>query len=407
MIHISSGSSGRPTFWARDAVQEEAGGKLHRYILDNVFNIKKNDTTLVVICFSMGVWVAGGYTLAAFRWLSKNGYNISTVTPAMEREDIINIFKNLAPSYKNLIIVGYPPFIMDVVNGAIGDGVRFSQCVKILTAGDKFTEKWRDALAKLLGIHHSSIVSVYGSADALALGHETPLSIYIRREALKDSNIYKDLFGEEKNIPAIVQFHEDMVHIEEIKGELIITAPLKIPLIRYNIHDRGVVIQSSDMLQLLNKHGIKKDILPTKTRLFNHPFLVLKGRSDVAVTFYAINIYPEHIMAGLIDKPIARYTTGSFITHNSDYSKGKSQKLNIEIELASNIKDSTLLRLNLNKRFKLNLNKRLIEHNIEYRKLFFSIGERAMPRVRLVRFGSLRPKRGVVFIQGKKAKIVL
>src|SRR3989344_3595939 len=288
IVYASSGSSGKPTFWFRGDEQETRGGDIHRTIFEKIFGINKNDPTLVVICFSMGVWVAGNYTATSCRQLAQKGFNLSIISPALDKEDIFNALRNLAPLYKNLVIAGYPPFIMDVINEALAKGINLPENVKFLTAGDKFSEGWRDSLMKLLGKKNESTfaISLYGSADALVLGHETPLSIFIRRESLKDQKLYYEIFGEESTLPALVQYDPDDTYFEEIDGELVITAPMAIPLVRYNIHDRGKIISHIAMKDLLIRYGLIGKA-GDNLKDWELPFIVLKGRTDVAVTFYA------------------------------------------------------------------------------------------------------------------------
>ena len=166
----------------------------------------------------MGVWVAGNYTMASCRHLFKKGYNITTITPGVEKGDIFNALKELAPRFKNLVLVGYPPFIMDVIHESFKKGIKFdNQNVKILTAGDKFSESWRDSVLKLINKKDEpdSLVSIYGSADAGFLGHETPLSIFLRRESLKNKKLYKSLFGDAGILPGFVHYHPSYVFLRK------------------------------------------------------------------------------------------------------------------------------------------------------------------------------------------------
>ena len=137
--YAGSGSSGRLTFWFMGGRQEAVGGKAHEIIFKEIFGIKKNDSTLVVNCFAMGLWIAGNYTQAACRYLAKKGYRITTISPGIEKKDIFIILRDLAPQFKKLILTGYPPFLMDVIREARGKNMPLRKDIKILTAGNKIS----------------------------------------------------------------------------------------------------------------------------------------------------------------------------------------------------------------------------------------------------------------------------
>ena len=409
MVYASSGSSGKPTFWFRGDLQEQHGGILHEKIFRKIYGIKNNDPTLVVVCFSMGVWVAGNYTLAAIRHMSKEGYHIATITPGLEKEDILNVLKNVAPLFKNVIIAGYPPFLMDIFLEAQRREIPIHERIKIFTAGDSFSEQWRANIAKMLKIKDPihSIVSIYGCADAGVLGHETPAAIFLRQQALKDKNLYAELFGNEINLPALVQYDPNHVYFEENNGELVFTADTAIPLIRYNIHDVGNVLSFAQVQSLLKKYGLLEPAKKLGLNEWRLPFLVKKGRTDVAVTFYALNIYPENINAIVNDKRISKYLSGNFLVYNKEVDNSKKQKLYLRFELAAGFGSNQKLLARINA-LAVEI---LTKLNIEYRKLRSVIGDDALPVVQLVPNGSkdFTEKNGkaILSIKGKKPKMVL
>lgn len=409
MVYASSGSSGKPTFWFRGDEQEETGGRIHETIFRKIFGVKKDEPTLVIICFSMGVWIAGNYTLASCRYLHRQGYKVSTISPGMEKEDIFNSLTRLAPQFKNVIIAGYPPFVMDVVVEALKRKINLPANLKILTAGDKFTESWRSSILKLTNNNddHHSLVGIYGSADAGVLGYETPLSIFIRRKASENKKLWKNLFDDDLNLPAIVQYDPENIFFEEINGELVITANTAAPLIRYNIHDVGKIISYEEMKKILRDNGLTTEADKFNFKEWRKPFLILYGRTDVAVTFYALNIYPEHIKAGLDEKKISRFLSGNFAAYNKTLQNGKKQKLYIKLELNNGIKPTKKL-LALTTR---SLVSKLNEVNIEFRKLYSTLGEKALPVVSFCPYGdsNLKTKnsQGILSLNGKKPRVVL
>ena len=114
ILYASSGSSGVPTYWHSDAHAIHRAGFTHERMLLN-WQINKKERTLVVVCFSMGVWIAGQHTRDAFLEAAAHGYRLTVIAPGYAKEDILTILSRVAPSYDNLILAGHPPFIMDVV----------------------------------------------------------------------------------------------------------------------------------------------------------------------------------------------------------------------------------------------------------------------------------------------------
>lgn len=408
MVYASSGSSGKPTFWFRGDEQELVGGDLHEIIFKDIFDLEKKEPTLVIICFSMGVWVAGNYTLNSCRNLSRKGWNITTITPGTEKEDILNILKELVPHFKQTVLAGYPPFVMDIVNEALNKKIKIKNDIKILTAGDKFSEEWRRTLLNLLRVKDGLgfLVSIYGSADGGILGHETPLTIFLRNSAALNSALHKVLFEGELPLPAFVQYHPNHIFFEEVRGELVFTTQTAMPLIRYNIHDVGRIVNHPDLINLLRNNRWKEKLKSETLKKWTLPTLVLKGRTDVAVTFYALNIFPEHIKAGVEDKTISRFLSGNFLAYNKTTRGGKHQKLYIKLELAPGITLSNKIR-GLSEK---SILKNLIKLNTEFRKLHSILGKKALPIIIYSRHGKFNFSvglQGVLQTKGKKPRIVL
>jgi len=104
----------------------------------------------------------------------------------------------------------------------------------------------------------------------------------------------------------------------------------------------------------------------------------------VAVTFYALNVYPENIKAGLEDDRISKYVTGKFIAFSKNTNRQRGQKLIIKIELKRGIELSRSVR----ELIKLSIFENLMKLNAEYRKLHNSLGRKAFPVIELVHFGN-------------------
>lgn len=407
VAYASSGSSGSPSFWFRGSQQEILGAKAHAKILSDVWNIKKTDSTLVIVTFSMGVWVAGNFTAVCFKEAAEQfGYNLTVATPGLEKQDIFWCLRKLAPQFKNVIIAGYPPFVMDVLNEVKEQNIALPTRLKILTAGDTFSESWRvECLRFIKSKNISDVLNIYGSADTGLLGFETPLSIAIRKLAIKNKELGIEIFGKPiQSTPALVQYDPSSVYFENYEDELIITVPTASPLVRYNIHDQGKVLSIIDVKKLLQRNGLLTQTLKKLIAKFPLPFIVKTGRTDVAVTFYALNIYPEHIKAGLEKSKNKPHVSGNFFAYTKDSTNHKRQNLYFNVELNSNKN----IPEKLSKQIKERLIDTLLKVNIEFRKLHSVLGEKAIPNI------NFYPKnhkifdqaKGLVTLKGKKPKIV-
>lgn len=379
IFSASSGSSGKPYYWPRGDKQEARGARIHRTILKDIFKINKK-RTLAVICFSMGNWVAGTYTLSSLRAIANDkDFNLSIITPGIDKNDVIQTLKNFAGNFESIVMFGYPPFLMDIVLGAKELGVDFKKMdLHCVLAGENFSEKWRELIFKYAEVPNelNRSVSIYGTADAGAIGHENPFTILIRQLASKNASFNKELLGNNSFIPTVISYDPKETYFEVVNDELVFTTDSGIPLIRYNIKDRGALLSYKDVLSMIDKHGLSKYITPDIMK-WKNPIVVLKGRNDVSVTFYGLNIYPENIKAGLEDSKVSDIVTGKHIITKDQTKDCINQKLKIAVELKSNVSPSD----DIKKLIADTILENLLELNTEYRKLFHSINSKALPEV--------------------------
>ncbi len=385
IISVSSGSSGEPFFWPRGAAQDTEGAELHARIYREIFNAERK-STLVVVCFSMGTWIAGSYTTSSTLGAIDQGMKINLVTPGMEKEEAVKAIKRLGSQYEQVIIAGYPPFTKDILDEGRHQGIRWSRLdVKFMWAGEAFSEEWRDYVLQQVGSrdpYHGGI-NIYGSADAAMLGHETPVSILLRRILNRRPAVRERCFGSEV-LPSIMQYDPMSRYFEAIGGEVAFSAYSGIPLLRYNIHDIGGVLPYDEAVAMAGpafaegvvKHGIN-------TAPWRLPFIYLNGRKDFTATIYAVNIYPENIKAALVDPKMRGWVTGKFTmaTHNKT---DMSQYFEVNIELARGIRpegDYRDIARNT-------LVTKLTKLNGEFRKLHSAVGHKSEPVVNLIEFGN-------------------
>jgi len=313
IVAVSSGSSGRPTVWPRSAVDELHIARRFEQIFADAFRAGER-TTLAVVCFPLGTWVGGLFTTNCVRHLAAKGYPITVVAPGNKTEDILRVLPDLAPHFDQTVLLGYPPFLKDVIDAGDAAGVPWSEyAVKLVFAGEVFSEEWRDIVGERVGPASPAYdtASLYGTADAGVLGNETPLSITVRRFFAAHPEAARKLFGEAR-LPTLVQYDPGSRYFETHEGTLLFTGDSGVPLIRYHIADEGGIVPYEEMLGVCAEYGFDpvKESGSTGRGL---PFVYVFGRSLFTVSFFGANIYPENVAVGLEQPGIRDWVTGRFV----------------------------------------------------------------------------------------------
>jgi len=378
----TSGSSGEPFYFARSAKVDEQSALIHeRFFLQS--SLSKTDSTLVIVCFGMGVWIGGLLTYQAFELLGKRGHPISVITPGINKAEIFKALRLLAPHYKQIILAGYPPFIKDIVDEAAEAGISLRKHrIAIVFAAEAFTEHFRDYITKKLGIKNplTDTMNIYGTADLGTMATETPLAILIRRLAGQKPEAFKELFGSIVKTPTLAQYVPAFTSFEEVDGQLLISGDSAMPLVRYAIGDNGGVLSLQHISAVFKKHGINlsKEMRTAKvpTNLTQLPFVYVYERKDLSTTLYGLQIYPETIRETLLEETFSPFVTGRF-TLLTKFDDNHDQYLEINIEMrhekeASHTFSSHLLA---------EIIKNLKLKNGEYKELADFLGGRAEPRL--------------------------
>jgi phenylacetate-CoA ligase len=315
MIAVSSGSTGQPSFWPRSLSDELQIATRFEQIFHDAFQADRR-RTLAVICFALGTWVGGMYTANCCRHLASKGYPITVITPGNNPTEIFRVLKALAPSFEQVVLLGYPPFLKDVIDRGMAEGIDWpAYNVKLVMAGEVFSEEWRSLVGQRLGSSDMAVdsASLYGTADAGVLGNETPLSITIRRWLAAHPDVARSLFGESR-LPTLVQYDPRSRFFEVQDGTLLFSGDNGIPLIRYHIADQGGLIPYETILSFLATHGFDPtDGLNDGRRIRALPFVYIFGRSHFTVSYFGANIYPENVTVGLEQTPICDWVTGKFV----------------------------------------------------------------------------------------------
>ena len=334
MIAVSSGSTGTPYFWPRFLTDELQIATRFEQIFHDSFQADTR-RTLAVICFTLGTWVGGMYTASCCRHLATKGYPLTVITPGNNREEIFRVVQALGPAFDQVVLLGYPPFLKDIIDLGRARGIEWAQYgIKFVMAGEVFSEEWRTLVGERVGstnpCHDSA--SLYGTADAGVLGNETSLSLSIRRWLSQNPAAARQLFGESR-LPTLVQYDPLSRYFETQDGQLLFTGDNGIPLIRYNILDNGGLLSHEAMLAFLADWGFTPpSTLPTPPL----PFVYVFGRSNFTVSYFGANIYPENVTVGLEQPTIKEWVTGKFVLQVKE-DNDQNRALAVVVEMPPNV----------------------------------------------------------------------
>jgi phenylacetate-CoA ligase len=386
LIDSSSGYGGKQSFWPRLAA-EDADYPMYMELSYRQFYQIDRRPTLMIITLILGTWIGGEKISWATRNIAINKKNNLTVmTPGMNLDETIGIVERFGNLYDQVVLVGYPPFVKRIIDEGAARGIDWKKInLKLGLGGESYSEEWRDYTGKKIGLQENDLLGIaggYGAADlGMSVGREYPLSVLIRKLAYNDEALARDLFGQWKPLPSFCQYNPSTFFIEEIDGELIFTAMAGIPVLRYNIHDRGGILPFEKALEILSHHGYKpleklaaygcqgKDI-------WRLPFFYVWGRSDGAVSLYGLCIYTENVKTALDHPSISDRLTGNFFMEVT-YDGKQNPHLQLKIELRPGIEPDP----GLEKKFTASIAQSLESQSADYKALRKMVGEEALPQV--------------------------
>jgi len=338
----TSGSTGAPFYFPRNHILDWQSSIYHQIFLENS-DIDINKSTLVLVCFGMGVWIGGLITYQAFKLISDRGYPLTIITPGVNKKEIFEALKNLGSKFDQIILCGYPPFMKDVIDEARIQGVIWQDHnLRIIFAAESFSEKFREYVISKTGIQdiHTGTMNIYGSADIGTMAIETPVNIMMRRIAIESKKIYKDIFAEANRLPTFAQFNPEFINFESVDKNIYCTGNNTIPFVRYEIGDNGGVLTFDEADSIFRSHGIDIRKEARGARLENTiselPSVYLYERSDMSTKLYGAIIFPEYVKGGLERAKFASRITGRF-TMFTKHDKKNDEYLEINIELKNGV----------------------------------------------------------------------
>ena len=223
-ISMTSGSTGDPYYFPRQSTQGAVYASMAELYLRANFRIHER-RTLYVVAFPMGAWIGGVFTYEALTILSqRRQYDLSVITPGIDKRAVVNAVKRLSPYFDQVIIGAYAPFLKDILDDGVRHGVDWHGLrLGFVLSAEAFSEQFRDYLARTAALDNVLLDTLnhYGTVDMGTMAHETPLSILTRRTIFESPATVCRVFPEEHQQPTLAQYIPELFHFEEDDATLI------------------------------------------------------------------------------------------------------------------------------------------------------------------------------------------
>jgi phenylacetate-CoA ligase len=335
----TSGSTGEPYYFPRDnGLSQQYATVIENFLRSSSYGQGK---TLVLIGFGMGVWIGGIITLRGYEIAGETaGVPLAILPVGYNKAEIFKALKRLAPDYDQTIIVGYPPFVKELVDEAPDHDIDLTKLrVRLHFAAEAFTETFRNYVCEKAGIKDPlrDTMNIYGTADLGAMAYETPVSILIRRLAIEDPLLFQDIFGQIEKTPTLAQYNPDFIDFESVDGQIVLTGDGALPLLRYAVGDHGGVLSYDEVRSTLHRYMINLEDEVARAGIedtvHRWPFVFVYERTDLAATLHGIIIYPEFIKEGLISEDLAPHLTERFtMATKNDIHHNQFLQVNLELQ---------------------------------------------------------------------------
>jgi phenylacetate-CoA ligase len=326
MLDESSGSSGKPTSWARGKKERRFTRRLIQVAFKHLI---QDQNPIVINTFAMGAWSTGFNTSLSLLEVSR----VKSTGPDLTKA--IDTLLELGPSF-DYVITGYPPFLKQLADDPRVDWSKYH--VSAIFGGEGISEPMRQSLLKVF----KSVVGSYGASDLeINIAHESDFTIALRQALIEDESLRGALLKQNRGIiPMIFQYNPyDYMFENNDKGELLVTicrTENLSPRIRYNIHDLGHPEDFYTFKKKLRALG-RDDLL--KLVELDFGVLFYYGRSDLSVDYYGGVVGPEEIrqIINANEEYKQKVTNFRLISYED---KSHQKHLLFALELAKDIKIS-------------------------------------------------------------------
>jgi len=296
----STGTSGKPTSWYRGPNEIKA---INRSILFSAKAVIGNRPYYLINGFALGPWATG----IAISNAASNDPNCTVCNIGIDTKEIFQAIKDAAKTVSKdhpIVVAGYPPHLKEVVDLAIKEGFPLEKYNIIgIVGGEAMSENQRDlincqknAQGQVKRSGFRQCYSAYGASDLdVTIGYETDFAIELRKALHSNSELAKELLGGNDFIPMIFPYNPLNHHIETDDQQNLLFTCLSddriSPRVRYNLGDRGKTMPLSDVLAIVQKHGIEIKNAPK----FQLPLLFVWGRVGTHVSYEGLKIAPENL----------------------------------------------------------------------------------------------------------------
>lgn len=353
----TSGSTGVPYYFPRnDRLSWQYSWLIEDYLKRGQRDNKK--PVLIIIGFGMGVWIGGIITMRAIEIaINRMNFPASVLPVGYNKTEIIKALERLSPQFGQTVIIGYPPFVKEVVDAAASRQIDLKKFnTRLMFAAESFTETFRNYLCRKTGANPLlDTLNIYGTADIGAMAYETPASILIRRLAVKNKKLFQNIFGQIDKTPTLAQFNPRYIEFEERDGEVLLTGNSAMPLIRYAIGDHGGVLGYKAMRRAFSESELDLDKEIAKAGITlsgaRTPFVFVYERANFAVSLHGMIIYPQFIKEALLNPELSALVSGKF-TMVTRYDRNQNQYLEVNIELQEDVKSDARLKTKAKKTIK-------------------------------------------------------
>ncbi|MFC1479367.1 hypothetical protein ACFL6F_02115 [Planctomycetota bacterium] len=278
------------------------------------------------------------------------GVKIPTSLPCADvsvRSDMaLALLNHFNPYYDQFLLIGDPHFLKKLIEEGAETGMDWEEYpVNLIIGDDWFPESMRDYFAEIIKLDPDAkngkriIASTFGAGElGLNLFHETRSTIQLRRCAEQNPDLKEALFGDaDMPSPILFQYYPHRTFVEinslsEMKGkwgELVVTMlddSLKIPLVRYNTQDAGIVYSYNELADKLKTLGYESYI--PKLHL---PLVCVGGRVSSCISGGITSLEIRSLLYS--DKETAASCTGQFKLSDKD------SKTIIEFQLKKGVKE--------------------------------------------------------------------
>ena len=306
-VLTSSGHGGRFSFGLTTREMEAAGADAIDGALDEAFEVRTRPT-LALNCLPMGVTF---------------GSRCMTVATTSVREDMATALVDaFGPAFAQVLLVADPLFLKRLVDFAQARGLDWRRYrVQVVVGEEVFGERFRTYMASRLGLgadagHDTWLMSSMGVGElGLHLFYETRAAVALRRLAVADPAIARDLFGSADDTcgtPMCFTYDPRRIFPEVDApdpngfGRLLVSmldATLPVPLLRYETGDVARPLDARQVRTLLARHGASIEG-PLPDRL-----MLVRGRAREALPNGShVAVYKDALYA---DPGVASRLTGA------------------------------------------------------------------------------------------------